>query len=198
MHTPSQLHRIVHLIPALAYLQFPLHAFPHPQWWGRAHTLLASSRTVQNGIRDILVSLPCLSSDVTCLVHNWFCMLKQHFLYRGGGCVWSSHCHVHCSMHSRGVIWHHRSLASGRRQPGQHGRHTLTLRKHYSLLPMILRSTLSTWHVLNAGLLSCTARTVAAQGWMIWDVNSSPMVLGRSLWHGQANGRVICVNWLHI
>ena len=32
------------------------------------------------------------------------------------------------------------SLVSGRRQPGQHGRHTLTLRKHYSLFPMILCS----------------------------------------------------------
>ena len=54
--------------------------------------------------------------------------------------VLRSRCHVHCSIRSRGVIRHHRSLASGRRQPGQHGRHTLTLRTHYSLFRMILRS----------------------------------------------------------
>ena len=34
-----------------------------------------------------------------------------------------------------------------------------------------------TWHALNTGLLSCTPRAVAAQGWMMWYVNSSPMVL---------------------
>ena len=100
MHLPSQLHRIVHLIPALAHLLFPLHAFPHSQWWRRAHALLTSSRTVQNGtqnfvftscvqphawsIRDLLVLLPCLSPDVTCLVQSSLCMLKQHFVCVGG------------------------------------------------------------------------------------------------------------------
>ena len=54
--------------------------------------------------------------------------------------VLRSRCHVHCFIRSRGVIRRHRSLVSGRRQPGQHGRHTLTLRKHYSLFLMILRS----------------------------------------------------------
>ena len=103
MHPPSQIHRIVHLIPALAHLQFPLHDFPHPQWWRRAHALLASSRTVQNYTRSFVFTscvqphaeasgtswcrcLACLQM-LSCLVQSSLCMLKQHF--RCGG-MWSS------------------------------------------------------------------------------------------------------------
>ena len=60
MHPPSQLHRIVHLIPALAHLQFPLHAFPHPQWWRRAHALLSSSRMAPKVSCSRLASSPTL------------------------------------------------------------------------------------------------------------------------------------------
>ena len=93
--------------------------------------------------------------------------------------VLRSHCRFHCSNLSPGVIRHYLSLVSGRKLPGQHGRHAQTLLKHFLMTLHTWHSTLSTWHALNAGLLACIARAVGAQGWMMSDVKSSRMVLWR-------------------
>ena len=87
MHPPTQLHRIVHLIPALAHMQFPLHAFPHPQWWRRAHALLASSRTVQNGTQCFAFT-SCVQSRMLLIsvpLHNILVITK-----RVTACKWDS------------------------------------------------------------------------------------------------------------